>query len=107
MFDIRAGYIVLISGAITAMLRFLPFLVFEKKQPKFILYLGLVLPYAVMTMLVVYCLKDVNIFSGSHGLPEALSCLAVMILHIWRRNTLLSVITGTALYMFLVQAVFK
>ncbi|MBQ7151672.1 MAG: AzlD domain-containing protein, partial [Synergistaceae bacterium] len=89
MFDIRAGYIVLISGAITAMLRFLPFLVFEKKQPKFILYLGLVLPYAVMTMLVVYCLKDVNIFSGSHGLPEALSCLAVMILHIWRRNTLL------------------
>lgn len=106
MFDIRAGYIVLISGAITAMLRFLPFLVFEKKQPKFILYLGLVLPYAVMTMLVVYCLKDVNIFSGSHGLPEALSCLAVMILHIWRRNTLLSVITGTALYMFLVQAVF-
>ena len=106
MFDIRAGYIVLISGAITAMLRFLPFLVFEKKQPKFILYLGLVLPYAVMTMLVVYCLKGVNIFSGSHGLPEALSCLAVMILHIWRRNTLLSVITGTALYMFLVQAVF-
>lgn len=106
MFDIRAGYIVLISGAITAMLRFLPFLVFEKKQPKFILYLGLVLPYAVMTMLVVYCLKDVNIFSGSHGLPEALSCLAVMILHIWRRNTLLSVITGTALYMFLVQNVF-
>ena len=106
MFDIRAGYIVLISGAITAMLRFLPFLVFEKKQPEFILYLGLVLPYAVMTMLVVYCLKDVNIFSGSHGLPEALSCLAVMILHIWRRNTLLSVITGTALYMFLVQAVF-
>lgn len=106
MFDIRAGYIVLISGAITAMLRFLPFLVFEKKQPEFILYLGLVLPYAVMTMLVVYCLKDVNIFSGSHGLPEALSCLAVMILHIWRRNTLLSVITGTALYMFLVQNVF-
>ena len=106
MFDIRAGYIVLISGAITAMLRFLPFLVFEKKQPKFILYLGLVLPYAVMTMLVVYCLKGVNIFSGSHGLPEALSCLAVMILHIWRRNTLLSVITGTALYMFLVQNVF-
>ena len=106
MFDIRAGYIVLISGAITAMLRFLPFLVFEKKQPEFILYLGLVLPYAVMTMLVVYCLKDVNIFSGSHGLPEALSCLAVMILHIWRRNTLLSVITCTVLYMFLVQAVF-
>ena len=106
MFDIRAGYIVLISGAITAMLRFLPFLVFEKKQPEFILYLGLVLPYAVMTMLVVYCLKDVNIFSGSHGLPEALSCLAVMILHIWRRNTLLSVIIGTVLYMFLVQAVF-
>ena len=106
MFDIHAGYIVLISGAVTVFLRFIPFIAFNNKRPEFILYLGRVLPYSVMAMLAVYCLKGVNIFSGSHGIPEFIACLVVIILHVWRRNTLLSIIAGTGLYMFLVQAVF-
>ena len=106
MFDVHAGYIVIISGAVTIFLRFLPFLAFGKKRPDFILYLGRVLPYSVMAMLAVYCLKSVNVFSSPHGIPEAIACLVVIVLHVWRRNTLLSIITGTGLYMFLVQFVF-
>ena len=106
MFDIHAGYIVLISGAVTGLLRFLPFIAFGKKRPEFILYLGRVLPYSVMAMLAVYCLKGVNIFSGFHGIPEFIACLAVIILHVWKRSTLLSIIAGTGLYMFLVQVIF-
>ena len=82
------------------MLRFLPFIAFRTKRPAFILYLGRVLPYAVMAMLVIYCLKS------SHGLPELIACLVVVILQVWKRNTLLSITAGTALYMFLIQKVF-
>ena len=106
MFDIHAGYIVLISGAVTVFLRFIPFIAFNNKRSEFILYLGRVLPYSVMAMLAVYCLKGVNIFSSPHGIPEFIACLVVIILHVWRRNTLLSIIAGTGLYMFLVQAVY-
>ena len=106
MFDVHAGYIILIAGAVTVLLRFLPFIAFGKKTPDFILYLGRVLPYAVMMMLAVYCLRGVNFFDNSHGLPEMLACLAVILLQVWHRNTLLSIIAGTGLYMFLVQAVF-
>lgn len=106
MFDVHAGYVVLISGAVTILLRFLPFIAFGKKRPEFILYLGRVLPYSVMAMLVIYCLKGINFLSSSHGVPEIISSLVVIILHVWKRNTLLSIITGTALYMFLVQSVF-
>ncbi|MBR2208863.1 MAG: AzlD domain-containing protein [Synergistaceae bacterium] len=106
MFDIHAGYIILIAGAVTSLLRFLPFIAFSKRTPDFILYLGRVLPYAVMMMLAVYCLRGVNFFDNSHGLPEILACLLVILLHVWQRNTLLSIIAGTWLYMFLVQVVF-
>ena len=106
MYDVHAGYIVLISGAITALLRFLPFIAFGKSRPEFIMYLGRALPPAVMAMLVVYCLRSVNILAGTHGLPEVLACLAVVILHVWKRSTLLSITVGTALYMFLVQVIF-
>ena len=106
MFDVHAGYIMLIAGAVTVLLRFLPFIAFGKKTPDFILYLGRVLPYAVMMMLAVYCLRGVNFFDNSHSLPEMLACLSVILLQVWRRNTLLSIIAGTGLYMFLVQAVF-
>ena len=104
--DFHAVYIILIAGFITGLLRFLPFIAFRKRTPRFILYLGSVLPYAVMAMLSVYCLKGVNLFSGSHGVPEFIACGAVIILHVWRRNTLLSIIAGTVLYMFLVQVIF-
>ena len=106
MYDVHAGYIVLISGAITAMLRFLPFIAFGKRKPEAVAYLGRVLPPAVMAVLVVYCLRSVNILTGTHGLPEGLACLAVVVLHVWRRSTLLSITAGTALYMFLIQVIF-
>ncbi len=106
MYDVHAGYIVLISGAITALLRFLPFIAFGTKRPGAVMYLGRVLPPAVMAMLTVYCLRNVNVFTGTHGLPEGLACLAVIILHVWKRNTLLSITAGTVLYMFLIQVIF-
>ena len=88
--------------------RFLPFLVFggKKEVPGYITYLSGVLPYAIMGMLVVYCLKNVSFFAGSHGIPEIAASAVVVGLHVWKRNTLLSIAAGTVLYMFLIQAVF-
>jgi branched-subunit amino acid transport protein AzlD len=88
--------------------RFLPFLVFgnNRKTPDIIVYLGKVLPYAIMGMLVVYCMKDVSFLTAPYGIPELLGCAAVAILHLWKRNTLLSIGVGTVFYMVLVQLVF-
>lgn len=88
--------------------RFLPFLVFPKGKtpPKFVQYLGKVLPCAAIGLLVVYCFKDVA-SSGTYGIPEILSMLLIIVLHKWKKNTLLSIDDGTALYMLLVQTVFK
>lgn len=99
---------ILIVALVTVALRFLPFLVFggEKEVPKEINYLGRVLPYAIMAMLVVYCLKSISFRSVSNWLPELISVSLVVILHIWKRNTLLSIICGTICYMLLIQFVF-
>ncbi len=93
---------------VTVILRYLPFLIFGKsrKTPKIIMHLGTVLPFAIMGMLVVYCLKDVEILAYPFGIPEAIGCIAVALLHIWKRNTLLSIGAGTVIYMLLVQLVF-
>ena len=92
----------------TMITRFLPFLIFPagKSTPKYIQYLGNVLPAAVFGLLVVYCLKDVSIFTGSHGLPELISIALVVVLHLWKRQMLLSIAGGTICYMLLVQFVF-
>lgn len=108
---IDAGYSLILVGvmaAVTAFIRFLPFIAFPegRKRPKVITYLGKVLPYAVIGMLVVYCFKDVSVLSYPHGIPELLAALLVAGLHIWRRNTLISVFGGVAFYMVLVQLVF-
>lgn len=97
-----------VMALVTAALRFLPFLVFkdQDKRPGVITYLGQVLPYGVMGMLVVYCLKSVSLTASPHGVPEFLAVAAVVLLHLWRRNTLLSIFGGTAFYMVLVQLVF-
>lgn len=97
---------ILVMAIFTALLRFAPFLVFRRKTPKVILYLGNVLPEAIMAMLVVYCLKNVSFFRGSHGIPEALSLAVVIVLHKWKHNTLLSILAGTICYMLLIQMVF-
>lgn len=92
----------------TLLTRFLPFLIFPegKTPPKYILYLGTVLPCAVIGFLVVYSLKDA-VFSSFHGFPELLALFVVAVLHKWRKNTLLSIGAGTAFYMFLVQTWFR
>ena len=92
----------------TMLTRFLPFLVFGRKKeaPKYIQYLGKVLPAAVFGLLVVYCLKDVNLFTGSHGIPEAIAIFVVVLLHVWKRQMLLSIAGGTVCYMVLLQVFF-
>lgn len=99
--------IILVVALITALLRFLPFVIFSNKQtPKFILFLGKYLPYAIMGMLVVYCLKGVSLTQAPHGIPELIAIVVTGVLHWWKNNTLLSVVCGTVLYMVLVQLVF-
>lgn len=102
---------VMTIGAIvlgTMLTRFLPFLLFPsgKPTPKYIQYMGKVLPSAVFGLLVIYCLKNVSLLSGSHGMPEAISIAAVIALHLWKRQMLLSIAGGTVCYMLLVQLVF-
>lgn len=89
----------------TVLTRFLPFLLFSAKKPtpRYIQYLGKVLPSAVFGLLVIYCLKNVNIFTGSHAIPEILSIALVVTLHRWKRKMLLSIAGGTLCYMLLVQ----
>ena len=99
---------IFVIAAITAALRFIPFAVFSanRKTPKIILYLGKFLPYSIMAMLVVYCLKSVNLMAAPFGIPELIGVLIVVLLHIWKRNTLLSIAGGTVCYMLLVQIIF-
>ena len=89
--------------------RFLPFLLLhsgKKETPKVVRYLGRVLPAAVFGLLVIYCVKDVQLLSGSHGIPEMLGIAAVAALHLWKKNMMLSIAGGTILYMLLVNLVF-
>ena len=92
----------------TMLTRFLPFLLFPagKPTPKYVRYLGKVLPPAVFGMLVIYCLKNVSIFTGSHAIPEMLSIALVVALQLWKRQMPLSIAGGTVCYMLLVQLVF-
>ena len=108
MSDLHAAAVIAVVALVTVGLRFLPFLIFGENTatPPLIRYLGQVLPFAIMGMLVVYCLKDVTLTAGSFGIPEAMGCAVVALLHIWKRNTLLSIGAGTLCYMLLVQLVF-
>ena len=99
---------ILVIAAVTAVLRFIPFFIFssERPVPKFVSYLGRVLPYSIMAMLVVYCLKGISFSKAPFGLPELISVIFVVVLHVWKRNTLFSIICGTICYMVLIQFVF-
>lgn len=104
MNDLYPYLVVLIAAVVTIVIRFLPFIVFHGRQtPPVIMYLGRVLPAAIMGMLVVYCLRNTEIAGETHGLPESISCIIVILLHKWKRNTLLSIIVGTAAYMILIR----
>jgi branched-subunit amino acid transport protein AzlD len=100
--------LVVVAVLVTMATRFLPFLIFgeNRKTPPIIEYLGKVLPFAIMGMLVVYCLKDVSVLRFPYGLPELISCAVVAALHVWKRSSLLSIGGGTVCYMLLVQLVF-
>lgn len=100
--------LVSVVAAVTIALRFLPFLIFRegKPLPGWLTHLGKVLPHAIMGMLVVYCLKGISFAAAPFGAPELLGCAVVALLHIWKRNTLLSIGGGTVFYMLLVQLVF-
>lgn len=104
----QAAVTILVLAAGTQLTRWLPFWLFpeNKEPPAVVTYLGRVLPPACMGLLVVYCLRNVDWISGAHGVPELVSIAAVAALHRWKNNVLLSIAGGTALYMFLVQAVF-
>ena len=100
---------VAIIALVTALTRFLPFFAFggDRKTPKIIEKLGGLLPYSIMGVLVVYCLKGMSFTAGIDGfLPEIISVSLVSALYVWRRNTLLSIVSGTVCYMLLVQFVF-
>ncbi len=107
--NIHSALIIAIAAAVTILLRFLPFMIFggDKKTPEIIVYLGRVLPYAIMGMLVVYALRSTQIAAYPFGLPELIACATVVLLHVWRRNTLISIAGGTLFYMVLVQLIFK
>lgn len=102
--------IIIICMAIIATMatRFLPFCIFssDKPTPKYVQYLGKVLPSAALGMLVIYCFKDVSIMEGNHAVPELISAAVVVLLHLWKRQMLISIAGGTVLYMILVQFVF-
>lgn len=109
--DYSVGQLILFFGLValgTVITRALPFLLFpEKKEiPKYIRYLADILPYTMIGLLVVYCLKDVSFIKGSYGIPEAVSIAVITLLHLWRKNSLLSIGCGSLLYMILVQYVF-
>lgn len=106
--DSQAILMILVMAGITFAVRALPFLLFsgKSKTPAYISYLGRVLPYSIIGMLVVYCLKDVSVTAAPFGLPELITGSAIVLIHYLKRNTLLSIGGGTLLYMFLVQIVF-
>ena len=108
MVNAHTFYAIAVMAVITALLRFLPFLIFKGKAstPPLVEKLGRLLPSAVIAMLVVYCMKDVDFTASASYLPVLLASVLVGVLHTWKRNILLSVIGGTVIYMLLVQFVF-
>lgn len=105
---VRSFLIILVVAAATFATRLVPFLIFPKGKeiPKVVQYLGKVLTPAVIGMLVVCCLKTTTVIAYPHGIPELIAVLVTAVLHVWKRNNLLSIGVGTVLYMFLIQAVF-
>ena len=103
MNDAHAAALVIAMAATTCLLRFLPFVVFRKRVPGYVLYLGRVLPAAIIGMLVVYCLKDTNLAAAPHGLPELIAAAATVALQCRSRNSLASILGGTVVYMALVR----
>ena len=106
MNSMHAAALVAAMSVMTILTRFLPFIVFRKNTPRYITYLGKVLPPAIIGMLVIYCLKDVSLLAKPFGIPELIAAICVVGLQVWKRNSLISILTGTVVYMVMVQMVF-
>ena len=107
MHDLHSIVLIIVVAIVTMLLRFIPFAVFggNKTTPEYITYMSSVLPYAIMGMLVVYCVKDASITTELHGIPELIAGATVVGLHLWKKNTLLSIVVGTVMYMLLIQCI--
>ena len=109
MTAVQMGLTIVVCTAATMLTRFLPFLIFSSKEqqpPEVVRYLGRVLPAAIFGMLIIYCLKGISVFTGSHGIPEAIAIGVTIMLHKWKHETLGSIAGGTLCYVLLVQLVF-
>ena len=106
MNDTYISMVIAVMAIVTIALRFLPFIVFDhgEQLPEWITYLGKVLPPAIMSMLLVYCLRNINLVEGNHGFPEVICVGIAMLIHNWKRNTLLSIGVSTLLYMIIIQS---
>ncbi len=102
----RSAMLIATMSGVTILLRALPFIAFRKRTPPYITYLGKVLPPAMIGLLVVYCLKDITLTSHPFGIPELIAAACVVGVQVWKRNSLASILTGTIVYMLLIQAVF-
>ena len=102
----KSAALVAVMAVGTLLLRGLPFVIFRKSTPPYIAYLGKVLPPALIGMLVIYCFKDVRFAAAPHGLPELIAGACVVALQLWKRDSLVSILGGTAIYMLLSQFVF-
>ncbi len=100
--------VVVVAAVCTFLTRVAPFLLFggKKEVPAYVQYLGKILPPAIIATLIIYCLKQVNLTMPPSGIPEFICIGLVVLLHLWKRNNLLSIGAGTICYMFLVQCVF-
>lgn len=99
---------IVVIAFVTFVTRVAPFILFGqgKPTPKNILYIGNYLPPAIMTMLIIYCLRNVALSSFPFGIPEVIGVITVATLHVWKRNNLISIIGGTAIYMISIQVIF-
>ena len=102
----NAGILVAAMAVTTALLRFIPFIAFRKKTPKYITYLCKVLPPAMIGLLVIFCLKDTSVTAYPFGIPELIAAAIVVGAQIWKRNAIISILAGTVVYMVLIQMVF-
>lgn len=101
----KPAVLITVMAVMTMLTRFLPFLVFRKQTPPYISYLGRVLPPAIIGMLVIYCLKDISPAVSPFGIPELIAVACVAGVQVWKRNSLISILAGTVIYMVLIQVV--
>ena len=106
MNNLNVAMVIAVMATVTILLRFLPFILFDhgEQLPKWISYLGRVLPPAIMSMLLVYCVRNINLLKGNHGFPELICIAVAMLMHYWKRNTLASIEVSTLLYMVIIQS---